>query len=148
MTHGFLRCQQSHPARFESWFCFGRNCPYCSRRGRKFNAVVPLLVPLKRIKLFKTKTPKSPIKVLKPRTGLFCFCLFCFAKQARTRGKPHFCPRFAVLFVYPPPPLSREQETHRPLEHSQGSTPRGRCENAGNSAMGSAAHPRLKSGHI
>ena len=109
MTHGFLRCQQSHPARFESWFCFGRNCPYCSRRGRKFNAVVPLLVPLKRIKLFETKTPKSPIKVLKPRTGLFCFCLFCFAKQARTRGKPHFCPRFAVLFVYPPP-RSRESK--------------------------------------
>ena len=83
---------------------------------------------MKPIKFCGSKTPKPLIqRFLSAAPGWFFFCQFCSAKQAKTRGKPRFCPHFIAFPVclgFPrkinSPPLGINQVLHagRPVRPS------------------------------
>ena len=79
--------------------------PLFAHVGREKSTPPPLSVPLELMQFCGgSKTQKSLFRVvLRRRTGLVAFCLFCSAKHAKTRAKkPRFCPNF----------VSREKSAH------------------------------------
>ena len=94
--------------------------PLFAHAGREKLTPPPLSAPLKPIKFCGSKT-RIPLLIYQGaqapphRAG---FCLFCSAKHAKTRGKPHFLIRIS----------SREKVTHRPPESMKFPMPAARHE--------------------
>ena len=112
--------------------------PLFAHAGREKITPPPLPVPLKLIKFSGSKTKKNrSLRCSSAGSGWFLpvlrFCLFCSAKQAKTRGNPLFCPHFAVLSVFF---LFSKTLTPLPPEFIKFPMPAVRHENKANPAMG------------